>query len=165
MFTSKANAEQQVKDAIKKGQIELNNAIQTFSEKYRVQQNELTENFNFNLVSEIKINVWDEISKYDQTYAYVEMNDFPAALSFDILNDLRLHLIQNGMNNVEIRFYDSTVVHPLSVLAEFGPLTSFKRWELLLSNVNDEDDIDEIVKVLNNAPLFKGKPLNAYSES
>jgi hypothetical protein len=160
MFESKSK----IADVKQAANIEFSDNIKLWHEEYQAEQKQFEINFNFDSVEQLSINVWDELDSNNSTYIYVEMNEVPDKCCFDILINLYDYLKTSNVKDISVRFFDSTTIYPINLLSDTGRYTSFKRWELLLSNV-DYETLNNVVGILKKAPSFKGKKFSVYSES
>jgi len=82
---------------------------------------------------------------------------------FPLNNTIKNKLQDAAIAESFFQYYDSTVVYPRNVTFDSGRLTSYKRWELVLTIEHEE--IDAIVDIINSMPGYKGVKFSAFSES
>lgn len=149
-------------DAEKIGISKLNDDIISFDLEHKENQKKLIKEFDIKDFDFFPLNIWDERSD-DGFNLYLELSHFPDNVCFEILNTIKNKLQDAAIAESFFQYYDSTVVYPRNVTFHSGRLTSYKRWELVLTIEHEE--IDAIVDIINSMPGYKGVKFSAFSES
>lgn len=165
MFISKKKYTAELERQKGAGCAELGHIIKAWHKNYELVQRKLESDFDFERVKAFDINVWDEISPDNSTYIFVDgMTHVPDKMCLAVLIHIQNYLKTHAVNDVFIKFYDSTSIHPTNLITQTGRLLSFKRWELSLENVTYET-LMPIVELLKSVPDYLEKKINVYSES
>lgn len=155
-FISDETKQAIIADAVNKMRADYDNRMD------RLEQ-ERQKAFNIRSLNSININIWDDYPD-NKTNVYVEESDVPLTFQKVCLEKVRERLQEIGSIKCELKLHDSADEYP-GLIASDGAYSLFRRWEILISPVN-EDVIDKIVLFFKtHQTKYEGIPFDVYSES
>lgn len=169
MLVSSRKAKAETDAALIEGRDRYISSLRAWHKRCAHKQAELEASFDPAAISKYSVNVWDDYPEAEGTYAYVEMNEVPDTVCFDVL----LHLLAFAKStpvimdmgiDLGLRFYDSSIAYPTLIGRPDGEYSLCKRWELTIAGAGYET-LENVVDQLKGAPAFAGKALDIYSES
>ena len=169
MFVSSKKAEIEKGLSFKQGRDSYISSLLLWHEKLAAEQTRIESEYRSDSFSSFNINVWDDYEEGKATYVYVEENNLPDSVCFDVLSHLysfakySKEIVSTGVT-LGFRFFDSSEVHPTLIGAAEGEHSLFKRWEMTIDGA-DYETLELIVKLLQSVPTLDGKALHIYSES
>lgn len=165
--TCKANTEKDI--AYKKGKAAFIADLLTWHRKVAEHQRCLEASYVPESIDCFCINVWDDFADEEGTYAYVEMQDVPDRVCFDVLNHLLSFANENPVirstgATFGMRFFDASIVWPALIGNPDSEFGLFKRWEITIAGI-DLEALETVVQQLQGAPKFMNKRIDVLCES
>lgn len=146
------------------GASRLENAIKSWHAEREQEQIELATAYEKSPPSPVWINIWDELDELGRTNAYIVGNEVPDKVCFEMLLELRNHLISHNMHCASIRYNDDSVKYPLLLLRRISRYSLMRRWELAI-HANNYEELEKIVAIARLFQLFQKTPVKIISES